>query len=49
MFIWFLVLGKIEGCSKSEQSRLQTPERKTADIKDKQASFRDVLKLHGVY
>lgn len=32
-------LGKVEGCPKSEQTRLQTPERKNADIREKQASF----------
>uniref|UniRef100_A0A673CF01 Probable helicase with zinc finger domain n=2 Tax=Sphaeramia orbicularis TaxID=375764 RepID=A0A673CF01_9TELE len=31
--------GKIEVCPKSEQSRLQTPERKTADVKDKQGDL----------
>ncbi|KAF3852034.1 hypothetical protein F7725_005389 [Dissostichus mawsoni] len=29
--------GKLEGCPKPEQSRLHTPERKTADMKEKQA------------
>ncbi|XP_029632636.1 probable helicase with zinc finger domain isoform X3 [Salmo trutta] len=28
--------GKMDGCAKSEQSRLQTPERKTSEMKDKQ-------------
>lgn len=32
-------LGKVEGCPKSEQTRLQTPERKTTDLREKQASF----------
>uniref|UniRef100_A0A667ZS12 Probable helicase with zinc finger domain n=1 Tax=Myripristis murdjan TaxID=586833 RepID=A0A667ZS12_9TELE len=31
--------GKLEGCSKSEQSRLQTPERKPSDMKDKQGDL----------
>jgi len=31
--------GKLEGGPKPEQSRLQTPERKLADLKDKQASY----------
>lgn len=40
MCFWFdSILGKLEGCPKSEQSRLQTPERKTTDMKDKQASY----------
>lgn len=30
--------GKLDACPKSEQSRLQTPERKTSDMKDKQVS-----------
>uniref|UniRef100_A0A8C5HEK9 Probable helicase with zinc finger domain n=1 Tax=Gouania willdenowi TaxID=441366 RepID=A0A8C5HEK9_GOUWI len=29
--------GKLEGCSKPDQSRLQTPERKMTDLKEKQA------------
>lgn len=32
-------LGKVEGCPKSEQIRLQTPERKNTDLREKQASF----------
>uniref|UniRef100_A0A665V716 Probable helicase with zinc finger domain n=1 Tax=Echeneis naucrates TaxID=173247 RepID=A0A665V716_ECHNA len=31
--------GKLEGCPKSEQSRLQTPERKTTDMKEKQGDL----------
>uniref|UniRef100_A0A8C9YA04 Probable helicase with zinc finger domain n=1 Tax=Sander lucioperca TaxID=283035 RepID=A0A8C9YA04_SANLU len=31
--------GKLEGCRKAEQSRLQTPERKTADMKEKQGEL----------
>uniref|UniRef100_A0A671UKW4 Probable helicase with zinc finger domain n=1 Tax=Sparus aurata TaxID=8175 RepID=A0A671UKW4_SPAAU len=31
--------GKLEGCPKSEQSRLQTPERKASDMKEKQGDL----------
>ncbi|XP_041838677.1 probable helicase with zinc finger domain [Melanotaenia boesemani] len=31
--------GKVEGCPKSEQNRLQTPERKNADMKEKQGDL----------
>ncbi|XP_067353757.1 probable helicase with zinc finger domain [Channa argus] len=31
--------GKLDGCPKSEQSCLQTPERKTADMKEKQGDL----------
>ncbi|KAK1885897.1 putative helicase with zinc finger domain [Dissostichus eleginoides] len=31
--------GKLEGCPKPEQSRLHTPERKTADMKEKQGDL----------
>ncbi|KAM6972573.1 putative helicase with zinc finger domain isoform 1-T1 [Aplochiton taeniatus] len=31
--------GKMEGCPKSEQGRLQTPERKIAEMKDKQGDL----------
>ncbi|KAM4585119.1 putative helicase with zinc finger domain isoform 1-T2 [Odontesthes bonariensis] len=31
--------GKVEGCPKSEHNRLQTPERKNADAKEKQADL----------
>uniref|UniRef100_A0A1A8PGK2 Probable helicase with zinc finger domain n=2 Tax=Nothobranchius rachovii TaxID=451742 RepID=A0A1A8PGK2_9TELE len=31
--------GKVEGCPKSEQNRLQTPERKNADIREKQGDL----------
>lgn len=31
--------GKMDNCAKSEQSRLQTPERKNADMKDKQGDL----------
>uniref|UniRef100_A0A672IST0 Probable helicase with zinc finger domain n=1 Tax=Salarias fasciatus TaxID=181472 RepID=A0A672IST0_SALFA len=31
--------GKLEGCPKSEQNRLQTPERKNTDMKDKQGDL----------
>uniref|UniRef100_A0A8C6UEP2 Probable helicase with zinc finger domain n=1 Tax=Neogobius melanostomus TaxID=47308 RepID=A0A8C6UEP2_9GOBI len=31
--------GKMDNCPKSEQSRLQTPERKNADMKDKQGDL----------
>lgn len=42
-FLFSTPSGKVEGSSKSEQNRLQTPERKNADIKEKQASFVDYL------
>ncbi|XP_043969739.1 probable helicase with zinc finger domain isoform X1 [Gambusia affinis] len=31
--------GKVDGCTKAEQTRLQTPERKNADIREKQGDL----------